>query len=103
MEVWSVEVGQLFCYYVLARWFLGLSSGFYYPADTLIKPARLAVVVTQPTLLATGTSLWRLLSQHSSDGVWASLIFSPHIARLYINNFLTVQAYMEVQKQTMSF
>ena len=31
------------------------------------------------------------------------LFFPLHIARLYINNFLTVQTYTEVQKQTWSF
>ena len=50
-------------------------AGFITQADTFIKPVRWAVVVSSPTLLAAGTSLWRLLSQHSLDGVWASFIF----------------------------
>ena len=62
-------------------------TDFITQADTFIKPARLAVVVSPPTLLATGTSLWQSLSQHSLDRVWASLIFSLHIARLHNKQF----------------
>ena len=49
-----------------------------------------------PTLLATGTSLWRSLGQHH-------LFLSLHKARLYINDFLTVQTYTEVQKENNEF
>ena len=39
------------------------------------------VVVSPPTFLAMGTSLWRSLSQQSLGGVWASFILSLYIAR----------------------